>query len=146
MADSIEIFVDGRNFGKKYGTAFAVVLRSGQHVWERSFDCGDITANEAALRAVEFGLKSIKIEHRNKDIILVTNNKYVSTMLEKEDSGHWKKNAKVNAELINRIRETLDKQFSNIKIEDTSDNEMASRVKDLSSMVAKDRKAVNVQG
>ena len=145
MADPIEIYVDGRNFGKKFGTAFAVILHSGQYMWQRSFDCGDITANEASLRAVEFGLKSIKAGQRNNNIILVTGNKYVFSMLEKEDSGHWKKNAKANVELIDRIRDTLTSQFSNITIEESSDNDLVGKVKDLSSMVAKDRKAVNVQ-
>lgn len=139
----IQIFIDGRNFGKKYGTSFAIILKSDNHVWERSFDCGGITANEAGLRAVEFGLRSVKEAMRKTPIEVITNSKYVFSMLEKEETGHWKMNAKVNADLIARLRKLLEDQFPKTKILETSDDKLSQRVKDLSAQVAKERKAVD---
>lgn len=145
MSETIEMFVDGRNFGKSYGTSFAVVLKSGKYVWQKSFDCGDITANEAALRAAEYALKSVKVQMRKSNVTLITNNKYVCAMLEKEDSGHWKKNAKANADVVARLRETVN-NFPKLKILETSEDNLNTKVKDLSAMVAKEKKAVSVQG
>jgi ribonuclease HI len=142
----IRIFIDGRNFGKKYGTSFAIILKSDDHVWERSFDCGGITANEAGLRAVEFGLRSIKAGMRKSPIEVITNSTYVTSMLEKEETGHWKKNAKVNADLIARIRKLLEEQFPKVEILESSDDDLAQKVKDLSALVAKEHQAVDVRG
>lgn len=140
----LEVYADGRAFGKK-GSAFAVILRGKGltterfHHWEKSFDCANETSNKAAMRAVDYALRCIKKEKRATEIEMFFSNKYVHSMLAKEN-GEWKKNS--NSDLIIRVRDLLE-QFPRIVMVSQSDSELSKKVKSLSENVVSKGKWVD---
>lgn len=111
----IEIFVDGRTYGK-LGSGFSVILRSMSNLWKRSFAYGKMSANQAEVEAVKFGLLSVADFYKNnEEVVLFVKNKYVSDMLEKDSDGCYTKIAKANKEQIDSMRKIFD-MFKKIKV------------------------------
>ena len=140
----IQIFVDGRNFGKNHGAAFATILigENGgrRYVWERSFDCDQVTTNQACMHGILFALHSVKKEHRSNEVELCFKNKYVLGLLGKKD-GSWAKKSKTNPELLDQLREVFE-EFPKISIAQ-SDGDHFKRAQKFSSDVAKKNGAVD---
>lgn len=142
---AINLFVDGRNFGDK-GSGFAVVLHGawpGQkrvHHWERSFVSLKEPANQAMLRGIHYALYSIKREIRSEPVVVWFNNKYVYSMLQR-DNGEYKRQTR--SDLVVAVRKIVE-QYKKIEfVQETDDRKNADRVKKLCEMVVKDGKAVD---
>ena len=140
----IELFIDGRNFGKNFGASFAVILCGGEkkkYVWERSFDCEDVTTNQACLHGLLFALHSVKKSNRSDDIMINFVNQYMHSMLEKDDEGWKRKPGKSNEGMINGIRKTIS-EYPNIKISNEK-SKLMKRAQSFSSDAAKKKKYVD---
>ena len=109
----IEIFVDGRSLGTK-GAGYTVLLRSGRIERKKSFKCGNFTSNQMELKAIEFGLRSIKPGYEKEKIIVRSGGKFGSLMLARR-SNEWYKVVKSNPSLTNEVRR-LWLGFPNIQI------------------------------
>jgi ribonuclease HI len=154
MAD-IKLFVDGRHFGKKYGAAYAVVMRGSgvtnkgkSYTWEKSFGAEQSTATQASLHSILYALKSVKPEVRgHHDVEVVTSNKQVLKYFdyEFEDSKvKWTKSTSGNnKKLYDMVREAYSEFVPHIKILSPTSDEHLDRAKKLSEMLAKERKFVD---
>lgn len=100
---AIEAWVDGRCFGNK-GAGFGVRMRYQNHDWIRTVICGDITTNQAELRAVEYVLRSIRDEFIQDPLIILTSNRYAEMMLLR-DGKDWAKTASSNVEMVDIVRD-----------------------------------------
>ena len=137
----IEIFLDGRNFGKN-GTKFSIVLSGsgmdgkGKHIWERSFDAEKVTANQSVMHALLFALKSIKPRLRGKsDVKIYIDNKFVLSMMER-DGDEWKRNPSSNVEIVRMIRRAVGEFMPRIEFTSNPESENSIRVKKLTEMAA----------
>jgi ribonuclease HI len=132
----IKIYVDGRGFGKA-GVGFSIFLCCGKHEWKRSFNGGNITSNQAEMKAVEYAIKSIKPEFANEDIMIKSSGRYVQMMLER-NQGKWVKEPRTNIELTKEIR-SLVERFGKFSIESCDDNIMQDLKKLTEAAVKKGR-------
>ncbi len=88
-----------------------------------------LTRNQLDLNAVKYALMSVL--DNNTVVEIVTSNKYVADMLERNDGG-WVKNASSNTELVVDIRDLAD-DFENVTFKyDRND----PRLKDLEPLCA----------
>lgn len=135
---TIEIYTCGKTLGKS-GSGFAVILRSISNIWKRSFAYGKMSANQAEIEAVKFGLLSVSKSYTNEQIQLFTKNKYIKDMLEKE-KGIYKMVPKANLESINLMR-TLFDNFKNITLE--SDGQLCEECSELCATAIKEGIEIN---
>jgi ribonuclease HI len=140
----IEIFVDSRNFGES-GSGFGVILKYGAVEWKRGIPCGKITSNQAELKALLFGLLSIKEDFRNERIVIYTKNKYATLMLSKTD-GNWLKELgtiEKNRELIGEVRQQIDK-FKEVEIRIDMSNPILMKSRDITEEVMRTGKEIQI--
>jgi ribonuclease HI len=130
----IEAWIDGRNFGNK-GSGLAIRLQSGKYDWVRAIPAGSITTNQAELKALEFALKSIRIEFLADEILVRSSNRYAQMMLEKIGND-WAKKASTNVELVNEIRD-LYSEFENIRLISDPDNDVMGMLKKVNETCVK---------
>jgi ribonuclease HI len=132
----INVYVDGKNFGKEKGSAYAVILTSvgvesgTPKRYERYYDADDVTTNEAAIYATIYALHCVKPGQRKLEVVLHTNNPYLISMLEKEKNGEWKKNSRKNKEVIDSLRK-IAIQFPNLSIQKKSKDKEFKNVQNL---------------
>jgi ribonuclease HI len=104
--EKIKIYVDGKTYNK-LGSGFAVIMKSMNNVWKRSFAYGKYSANHAEMLAIRFSLLSIAEFAKNYEIDLYIKGKYMRDMLEKEN-GSYTRIARVNQDLMDEIRSFYD--------------------------------------
>ena len=141
-----QLFVDGRNFGKNHGASFAVIMSGDgkhRHHWERSFDCEDVTTNQACFHGILFVLHSVKKERRKDEVELCFKNKYIHSLLEK-DGEKWKRESRTNLDLVNGVRKIIS-EYPNIKLLVDSDSPFSAKVIDFASDAAKKKKYVDAR-
>ena len=102
-----------KSYGNK-GTAFTIFMNYEKYRWTRSVYCDRITSNVAEIKAVEYILLSIAPEFYKDEINININGRYAVLMLNKKD-GEWAFDPRQNTDLINSIRELIEK-FKNLTI------------------------------
>jgi ribonuclease HI len=110
----IEIEVYAKNFQRK-GTICAVNILRGRHKWVKTMKCGDMTTNQAELKAFEYALSAVKEQYVNEPISVTSAGKYANLILSRNEDGTWKKNYKNNGGLIDVVRNQW-KRFKNITL------------------------------
>jgi len=136
----IDIHVDGRTYGK-LGSGFAVILRSTSNIWKRSISYGNLSANQAEIRAATFGMLSVTDAYKNEETKLMIKNKYVRDMLEKDKDGCYLKVAKANADIITELRNMFD-TFKNISVH-KSEGDIAEECAKLVEDAVKNNEEIN---
>jgi ribonuclease HI len=149
MKDKYQIYVEAKNYGKKKGAAYGLILYGWgtgkgkrRYIWERSFEADKVTTNQAALHAINFALRCIKKDLRRKaKVEVIINNKYIKDNLAKKDDG-WAKKPSSNQELIVVIRDLVD-TFTEVNVLLENNSQFRDRVKKLSETVANKGMSIN---
>ena len=115
----IKAYFDARSFGSK-GTSIAVCIKRDNFKWTRTISCGKITSNQAELKATEYILKSIKMQFDNDPVVFYTAGRYAKMMLEKNSDGSYKRNSRINQELLDEVYVQVNR-FNNLSFDLTTD-------------------------
>lgn len=97
-------------FSKESASRFAVILKSDNEVLKRSYLVSDSKSlNYLSLLATLFAIDCIT--RTNVKIKLYTSNRYITSMLERDENG-WLKAANTNQDIVDSIRDKLLKFIS----------------------------------
>ena len=98
-----DVFVFGRNKGKRGSFFSTVVVLDNGEPWFRCIPCGNLTTNQSELKAIELGLRVINPAFKMDRVSVHVGNRYIIGMLAR-DGDVWSKTPQTNKGLIERVR------------------------------------------
>lgn len=131
------VCITGKNCGSN--SFIAVYIDQDGVRWYRSMICGNITTNQAELKAFELILRAIDPKIQNNTIVFV-NNRYVFNMFEREGKT-WKRTPKTNIGLIDKVRELfLGHKKMGIELAKNSESEECKKMNEFLTQLIDDAK------